>query len=233
MVKRWQAPPRSQIVNITSAHFECSAPDLAACPDESLPEFAFIGRSNVGKSSLVNLLCGRPGLAKVSAVPGFTKLINFFRMDDRWRLVDLPGYGFAEVARKDSARFNQAVADYLQFRPNLRCIFVLIDSSLPPQGIDLEFMEGIARNGVPFVIAFTKVDRVSTTKLRSHSTAFLEAVRGLFDRAPETVACSAVASRGRMELLSVISRFLGEEARRRGGATPAAKRPPSAKNRPW
>ena len=111
--------PSVFIVNISSAIFDCSAPDLASCPDESLPEFAFIGRSNVGKSSLLNLLAGQAGLARVSPTPGFTKLINFFTMGKTWRLVDLPGYGFAEGAKKDGARFNRAVSHYLKRRTNL------------------------------------------------------------------------------------------------------------------
>src|SRR5882672_10231571 len=109
-------------MNISSAIFDRSAPDLDSCPDESLPEFAFIGRSNVGKSSLLNMLAGKNGLARVSPRPGFTKLINIFTMNKTWRLVDLPGYGFAEGARKDSSRFNKAVLDYLQHRPNLCCV---------------------------------------------------------------------------------------------------------------
>src|SRR5437868_5136535 len=104
------------VVNISSAIFDCSAPDLDSCPDEALPEFAFIGRSNVGKSSLLNILAGQNGLARVSPTPGFTKLINFFTMNKTWRLVDLPGYGFATGARKDSAQFNQAVMEYLKDR---------------------------------------------------------------------------------------------------------------------
>ena len=122
-----------ELVNIASPIFECSAPDLESCPDETLPEFAFIGRSNVGKSSLLNMLTGKRDLARVSPTPGFTKLINFFVIDQQWRLVDLPGYGYSRVARKDSARFNDAVTVYLRRRPNLCCVFALIDSGLPPQ----------------------------------------------------------------------------------------------------
>src|SRR3954467_3519206 len=128
-------------MHISSATFHSSAPDLDSCPDESLPEFAFIGRSNVGKSSLLNMLAGREALARVSPTPGFTKLINIFTINNKWRLVDLPGYGFAQVARQDSARFNEAVHNYLEHRPNLSGLFVLIDSSVPPQGIDLEFLK--------------------------------------------------------------------------------------------
>jgi GTP-binding protein len=111
------------IVNISSAIFDCSAPDLDSCPDESLPELAFIGRSNVGKSSLLNMLAGEQGMARVSSTPGFTKLINIFTMNKCWRLVDLPGYGFAHGARKHRARFNRAVADYSEHRTNLCLVF--------------------------------------------------------------------------------------------------------------
>ena len=157
------------IVNISSAIFDCSAPDLDSCPDESLPEFAFIGRSNVGKSSLLNLLAGEQGLARVSSTPGFTKLINIFTMNKCWRLVDLPGYGFAQVARKHKARFNEAAADYLEHRPNLCLVFALIDSGLAPQAIDLEFVEWLVRHAVPFVLVFTKTDKVPPPRCRRTS----------------------------------------------------------------
>ena len=127
-------------MNISSAIFDRSAPDLAACPDESLPEFAFIGRSNVGKSSLLNTLAGVERLARVSPTPGFTKLINFFTMNKIWRLVDLPGYGFAAGARKAKFKFNRAVNDYLKHRQSLCCVFALLDSGLPPQEMDVEFI---------------------------------------------------------------------------------------------
>ena len=139
-------------MNISSAIFDRSAPDLDSCPDESLPEFAFIGRSNVGKSSLLNMLAGRNGLARVSPTPGFTKLINIFTMNKTWRLVDLPGYGFAQVARKDKSKFNRAVNDYLRHRANLCCVFALIDSGLPPQKMDIEFVEWLTRHSVADVV---------------------------------------------------------------------------------
>src|SRR4051794_22890167 len=128
-------------MNIKSAVFETSAPNLDSCPEETLPEFAFIGRSNVGKSSLVNLLAGKKNLARVSKIPGYTKLINFFIINKAWRLVDLPGYGYAHVARENQARFNDAVSNYLAKRTNLACVFVLIDSRHSPQKIDLEFIQ--------------------------------------------------------------------------------------------
>src|SRR3990172_9149022 len=158
-------------MHILSASFDRSAPDLDSCPDESLPEFAFIGRSNVGKSSLLNMLSGKGDLARVSKTPGFTKLINVFTMNKTWRLVDLPGYGFAHVARKDRSKFNQAVNEYLQHRTNLCCVFALLDSGLPPQKIDLVFVEWLARHAVPFVLVFTKTDKVSPTKVRANIAA--------------------------------------------------------------
>lgn len=192
------------IVNISSAIFDRSAPDLASCPDESLPEFAFIGRSNVGKSSLLNLLAGKEGLARVSPTPGFTKLINIFTMNKTWRLVDLPGYGWAHVARKDKAKFNQAVGDYLRNRPNLRCVFALIDSSLPPQKMDLEFVEWLINSSVPFVLVFTKTDTVKTGTRQANIAAFTERVSAWCENLPEVFTCSATEKHGRRELLGVI-----------------------------
>src|SRR3954463_3411136 len=146
-------------MHISSATFHCSAPDLDACPDGSLPEFAFIGRSNVGKSSLLNMLAGEQGLARVSPKPGFTKMINIFTINKTWRLVDLPGYGFAQVARQDRSLFNRAVGDYLRHRPNLCCVFALLDSGLAPQKIDLEFVQWLTDHTVPYVLVFTKTDQ--------------------------------------------------------------------------
>ncbi len=192
-------------MNIASAIFEGSAPDLEKCPDDALPEFAFIGRSNVGKSSLLNMLTGKPSLARVSTTPGFTKLINFFTINRTWRLVDLPGYGYARVARKDRARFNRAVGAYLQERPNLVCVFALIDSSLPPQAIDLEFIEWLAANTVPFVLVFTKIDTAGTAVIDAHIAAFKEAIAGWFEELPEIFTTSAVTRHGRSDLLQVIA----------------------------
>jgi GTP-binding protein len=191
-------------VNISSAIFDRSAPDLESCPDESLPEFAFIGRSNVGKSSLLNMLSGKLGLARVSPTPGFTKLINIFTMNKRWRLVDLPGYGFAQVARKEKTQFNRSVANYLKDRPNLCCVFALIDSGLPPQQIDLEFVEWLASNTVPFVLVFTKTDRVSAKTVQTNITAFTDRISAWSVNLPEIFTCSATTKQGRKELLGVI-----------------------------
>ncbi len=198
-------------MNISSAIFDRSAPDLASCPDESLPEFAFIGRSNVGKSSLLNMLAGKNGLARTSPTPGFTKLINIFTMNKRWRLVDLPGYGFAQVARKDKTQFNRAVADYLKHRPNLICVFALIDSGLPPQKIDLEFVEWLASNSVPFVLVFTKTDRATAKKVQTNIAAFTDRIAGWCVKLPEIFTCSATTKQGRGELLAVITAAIAAE----------------------
>ncbi len=226
-------------MHISSAEFYCSAPDLASCPEEALPEFAFIGRSNVGKSSLVNLLAGREGLARVSATPGHTKLINFFTISRRWRLVDLPGYGFAEVARKDKARFNEAVAEYLAKRPNLKGLFLLIDSSLPPQKIDLEFVQWLAGIGAPIVIVFTKCDKASGTKVKANMEAFLAQLSAWFEPLPLVFTCSAITGVGRAELLGVIDQALAElpvPAKTSESQAPVrTAEPPSMKARraPW
>ena len=192
------------IVNISSAIFDCSAPDLDSCPDESLPEFAFIGRSNVGKSSLLNMLSGKPDLARVSTTPGHTKLINFFTMSKRWRLVDLPGYGFAQGARKAKFKFNRAVNDYLKHRTSLCCVFALLDSGLPPQEIDVEFVAWLARNSVPFVLVFTKTDKVTPATVQANIAAFTARISGWFEKLPAIFTCSAMAKHGREELLGVI-----------------------------
>jgi GTP-binding protein len=195
-------------VNINSAIFEGSAPDLASCPYDSLPEFAFIGRSNVGKSSLLNMLSGRPDLARVSPTPGFTKLINLFTMNQCWRLVDLPGYGFAQTARKDRSRFNRAVTEYLAQRTNLACVFALIEAGLPPQAIDLEFVEWLASNAVPFALVFTKSDKVAATTAQANIKAFTEQISAWFEQPPTTFLCSAKTGYGRQELLGVIDEVM-------------------------
>jgi GTP-binding protein len=196
---------RFSTMDISSAIFDCSAPDLDSCPDESLPEFGFIGRSNVGKSSLLNMLAGKNGLARVSPTPGFTKLINLFTMNKTWRLVDLPGYGFAEGARKDSARFNHAVSHYLKQRTNLCLVFALIDSGLAPQEMDVEFVEWLARNAVPFVLVFTKTDKVTPTTVQANIEAFTARISAWFEKLPAIFTCSAITEQGRQELLGVIA----------------------------
>jgi GTP-binding protein len=229
-------------VQISSAIFDGSAPDLDSCPDESLPEFAFIGRSNVGKSSLLNLLTSRDALARVSPTPGFTKLINFFTINRCWRLVDLPGYGYAKLSRKHSSRFNQATARYLTQRPNLACVFLLLDSGLEPQANDLEFVEWLTRNAVPFVLVFTKTDKPSAAEVQANMQAFQERIAAWFVQLPTILTCSAKTGDGRQALLGVIEETLkaiqaqagpvGDSATaNRAARKPAKKRPDLA--RPW
>ncbi len=209
-------------MQISSAIFDCSAPDLGACPDESLPEFAFIGRSNVGKSSLLNTLAGVERLARVSPTPGFTKLINFFKMGKTWRLVDLPGYGYAEGSRKHVSQFNRAVANYLRHRPNLCCVFLLIDSGLEPQPIDLEFVQWLASQALPFVIVFTKTDRGTPEAVAANIAAFKERIAGWFEQLPEIFQCSSTTGHGRSELLGVIAKIVDAGPAVSEPAAPAA-----------
>ncbi|HXF10910.1 MAG TPA: ribosome biogenesis GTP-binding protein YihA/YsxC [Desulfuromonadaceae bacterium] len=226
-------------MHISSAIFDCSAPNLDACPDESLPEFAFIGRSNVGKSSLLNMLVGEQGLARVSPTPGFTKLINFFTINQSWRLVDLPGYGFAAGAKKDTARFNKAVAQYLKHRTNLCLVFTLIESGLSPQEIDIEFIEWLVRNGVPFVLVFTKTDKVPPATIQANIAAFMERIAAWFEKPPAIFTCSAETAQGRQDLLGVIDEAMtaiqaeaaNAPAENRKPKEPVKKRPD--RSRPW
>ena len=213
-------------MHISSAIFDCSAPDLDSCPDESLPEFAFIGRSNVGKSSLLNLLSGKLDLARVSPTPGFTKLINFFTMNQTWRLVDLPGYGFAAGARKAKFKFNRAVNEYLKHRTSLCCVFALLDSGLPPQEIDVEFVAWLARNSVPFVLVFTKTDKVTPAVVQANRAAFMARISGWFEKLPAIHTCSAMAKQGREELLGVIDEAMTAIQAESGPAQPEAAVPP-------
>lgn len=200
-------------MKIKTAEFNVSAPDLKSCPKSPLPEFAFIGRSNVGKSSLINLLAERRELAMVSDLPGKTKLINFFTINDRWSLVDLPGYGYAAVARKDRHKFNEAVADYLEERKNIYCVFVLIDSRLPPQPIDLEFVNWLGSCAVPFVLVFTKADKQSAAKTEANIALFRQGLTTQVGAPREIFVSSSKTKLGRMDILGFIERTLANKNR--------------------
>jgi GTP-binding protein len=194
-------------VKITTAVFETSASGPGSYPPGTLPEFALIGRSNVGKSSLLNMLTRHKGLAKVSATPGRTRLVNFFRIDDRWRLVDLPGYGFAAGPKAEKAQFQQAAADYLAHRPNLACVFVLIDSRLPPQPIDLEFLSWLATLDVRQALVFTKTDK-DAGNVRGRVAAFTARLAKEGLAVPDVFLISSVTQDGRGALLQAIDRIL-------------------------
>jgi GTP-binding protein len=150
-------------MKITKAEFICSNTRVDLCPQDPLPEYAFIGRSNVGKSSLINMLVERKKLAKTSSTPGKTRLINHFKINNQWFLADLPGYGYAKVSKKERETFGKMIERYGKERSNLVCFFVLIDARLPPQQIDLDFMEWLGDNNLPFVIVLTKVDKINQT----------------------------------------------------------------------
>ncbi len=196
-------------MQIRSAIFQSSAPGLPSCPESDLPEVAFIGRSNVGKSSLINMLTGQKGLAKVSATPGKTKLINFFLINDRWHLVDLPGYGYAKVSQRDRGTFSIAIAEYLEDRPNLQHVFVLIDSRLPPQEIDLEFLSWMTAHARPYSLVFTKADKLKPTPLKRNIATFLERLQTLIGLEPIHYVSSSTARSGRGEILRGIETILG------------------------
>jgi GTP-binding protein len=197
-------------MKIKSAEFEISAPDLGSCPRWAEPEFAFIGRSNVGKSSLINLLTERRNLAMVSDLPGKTKLINFFLINGAWRLVDLPGYGYAKVGMKRRLEFNDAVADFLAGRRNLRTIFVLIDSRLPPQAIDLEFLRWLEGIKAPYALVFTKTDKQSVSQGLANIAVFMKAVAAWRTEPPSYLTSSATTKAGRREILEFISGVLAQ-----------------------
>lgn len=199
-------------MKIKSAAFSLSAPDLKSCPEPAVPEVAFIGRSNVGKSSLINLLTGKKDLAKVSATPGKTKLINFFLIDGLWNLVDLPGYGYAKVSQRDRREFSKSIADYLEIRPNLHWVFVLIDPRQTPQRIDLEFLHWLAGRDVPFSLVFTKSDKLKPKALRESMARFVESLAKVCEGSPTAFVSSSKSGEGRMEILAFIGSMLaGEE----------------------
>jgi GTP-binding protein len=202
---------RLLFMKIKSAVFTVSAPGLASCPPAFRPEFAFIGRSNVGKSSLINLLTEQRKLAMVSNTPGKTKLINFFLINGAWSLVDLPGYGHAHGTKGVQAGFERLIVDYLTERTTLACVFVLIDSRLPPQAIDLEFIEWLAGHPVRFALVFTKADKQSATATTASIGQFMQRVAGRRPEPPPIFVTSSTTKLGRSELLKFIEQSLGKK----------------------
>ena len=195
-------------MKIKSATFQLSAAEIGACPAWAWREFAFVGRSNVGKSSLINMLCGKANLAKVSALPGKTQLLNFFLMNEAWSLVDLPGYGFAQVTKQRKYDFSVLISEYLEQRTNLARVFVLIDSRLTPQRIDLDFVGWLEGCGVPFSLVFTKADKLKPTKLQANIRLFQEAAGPWLGSAPELLISSSKTGDGRIGILKSIERAL-------------------------
>ena len=192
-------------MKITSAEFVMSNSNVAQCPKDPIPEYAFIGRSNVGKSSLINMLTERKSLAKTSGRPGKTQLINHFKINNNWFLVDLPGYGYARVSKKDKKTFQKYITEYFEKRKQLVCGFVLVDIRHEPQPIDLEFMEWLGTNGIPFAIVFTKADKLKPGAIDKHVQSYLQKLlEGVWEEAPPHFTTSSSNRMGRQELLGYI-----------------------------
>ena len=195
---------------VKQAEFVVSNSDPTLCPPPDRPEYAFIGRSNVGKSSLINMLTGRHSLAKISGKPGKTQLINHFLIDNEWYLVDLPGYGYAQVSKSEREKFAGLINGYLTSRPNLLCIFVLVDSRIQPQKLDLDFMTNLGDRGLPFVIVFTKTEKLGPAKLQAMLDTYRATLLETWEEVSPWFITSAVTSTGREEILEFI-RPLNEE----------------------
>jgi len=189
---------------IKSASFVVSNSDYSKCPDNGLPEYAFIGRSNVGKSSLINMLTAHKGLAKTSVKPGKTQLINHFLINNEWYLVDLPGYGFARISKKERESWRKMIEAYLLNREPLVNTFVLIDSRLTPQRIDLEFISFLGRNGIPLSIVFTKVDKQNQSDTARNVNLFKQALAEEWEELPLLFLSSSVSGSGRSKILDYI-----------------------------
>ena len=191
-------------MQIKSAEFIISNTDVSKCPKERLPEYAFIGRSNEGKSSLINMLMGRKDLAKTSGKPGKTQLINHFKINENWFLVDLPGYGYAQVSKKKRQKFQSFIEEYFKRREQLVCSFVLVDSRHDPQKIDLEFMQFLGENQIPFCIVFTKADKLGSSKLNKQITAYKKKLLHTWESVPTSFITSSSNGMGRDEFLQFI-----------------------------
>ncbi|WP_372792547.1 ribosome biogenesis GTP-binding protein YihA/YsxC [Lutibacter sp.] len=192
-------------MKIKTADFVISNSDVSKCPKEQLPEYAFIGRSNVGKSSLINMLTDRNKLAKISGRPGKTQLINHFKINNTWFLVDLPGYGYAKVSKTIKQTFQSFIKNYFLQREQLICTFVLIDCRHEPQKIDLEFMEFLGENGIPFCIIFTKADKVKLSELNRNVQIYSKTMtETIWETMPQHFVSSASNATGREEILEFI-----------------------------
>lgn len=200
---------------IKSAEFVKSSAWVDDCPSEMIPEYAFIGRSNVGKSSLINYLTDRRKLAKTSSTPGKTQLINHFIIDESWYLVDLPGYGWAQTSKTNKAAWKKMIENYLLQRPNLALVFVLVDIRHEPQKIDQEFIQWLGEEGIPLSIVFTKADKLGKNQVQARVAAYKEHLKELWEELPPTFTTSSEGKLGKAELLEFIVKVnssLGSES---------------------
>lgn len=197
------------IMDIKSARFIISNTDIAKCPNDGRPEYAFIGRSNVGKSSLINMLTRNGKLAMTSSMPGKTLLINHFLVNNEWYLVDLPGYGYAKRSKSQTEKLEHIISTYVLDREQMTLLFVLVDSRLEPQKIDLEFLEWLGENGVPFAIIFTKADKVKKTQLKKNTDEYKKKLLEQWEELPPIFVTSSENGMGRNELLDYIDGING------------------------
>lgn len=196
-------------MDIKSARFIISNTDIAKCPNDGRPEYAFIGRSNVGKSSLINMLTRNGKLAMTSSMPGKTLLINHFLVNNEWYLVDLPGYGYAKRSKSQTEKLEHIISTYVLDREQMTLLFVLVDSRLEPQKIDLEFLERLGENGVPFAIIFTKADKVKKTQLKKNTDEYKKKLLEQWEELPPIFVTSSENGMGRNELLDYIDGING------------------------
>ena len=189
---------------INEVNFVGSFERESQCPKDGIPEYAFIGRSNVGKSSLINMLCNRKGLAKVSNTPGKTQTINFFKVDESWHLVDLPGYGYAKISKKMRQRWENMIERYLVTRPQLQVVFVLLDSRHELQKIDLEFINWLGERRIPFVIVYTKTDKLKKAQIEEHIEKIRKGLLQYWNTLPDQFVTSSEKKEGRQEILNFI-----------------------------
>lgn len=199
-------------MEIKQAEFVSSESDVRKCPPPTKPEFAFIGRSNVGKSSLLNMLTNRKNLAKTSNKPGKTQTINHFIINDQWYLVDLPGYGYASVSKEKRAGFGKIIENYVLKRENLHCLFILIDSRLEPQKIDLAFIQWVGEKEIPLCLVFTKADKLTKNQLKRNTSVYESTLRTQWEELPSMLVTSSETQMGKDDLLSFIEKALAEQS---------------------
>jgi GTP-binding protein len=204
MVKETRYLKPEKFMKIKTSSFVVSNSEVTKCPNSQLPEYAFIGRSNVGKSSLINMLTGRKNLAKVSGKPGKTRLINHFLINDNWHLVDLPGYGYAKVSKKEKKTFQKYITAYFEKRQQLVNTFILVDCRLEPQPIDLEFLEWMGTNGIPFSIVFTKADKLKPHALEKNIANYKAKLMETWEELPPYFVTSSAHQTGREDILNYI-----------------------------